>query len=66
MRALGEPWTNRGVGTYNSSCQNLDDPGEFATDRNGMHDRIGGCQKDVRQVVVPRQRDVDLPFFGGR
>ena len=37
----------------------------IATPR-GVHDRIGGGKKTVGQVVVPRKRNVDLPFSGGR
>ena len=41
-------------------------PGAGGHARPQVRDRIGGRQKAVGQVVVPRQRNVDLPFSGGR
>jgi len=31
-----------------------------------VRDRIGGGKETVGRAVVPRQRNVDLPFSGGR
>ena len=40
-------------------------PGKEAV-RGGSVTESAGAKKTVGQVVVPRQRNVDLPFSGGR